>query len=115
MGVSHAPQYQGPGAGLPGGVGRPMIRSFRNAALRKFWERSEVERVPTDWVSKIEQILDILDAATAPEDLAIPGLGFHGYAEGTTPRFGVMASRAWRLSFSWKEGDAHEVDLEEIN
>jgi proteic killer suppression protein len=92
-----------------------MIRSFKNVALRKFWERSGVERIPTDWVSKIEQILDILNAATAPEDLAIPGLRFHGYAEGTKPRFGVMASEAWRLSFSWKEGDAHDVDLEEIN
>ncbi len=92
-----------------------MIRSFRNVALRKFWETSDTKRIPTDWAGRIEQILDILDAATAPEDLAIPGLGFHGYAEETKPRFGVMASGAWRLSFSWKEGDAHDVDLEEIN
>ena len=92
-----------------------MIRSFKNAALRKFWESSDVKRIPTDWASKIELILDTLDAATAPEDLAIPGLRFHGYAEGTRPRFAVMASAAWRVSFSWREGDAHDVDLEEVN
>jgi proteic killer suppression protein len=92
-----------------------MIRSFRNAALRRFWESSNVGRIPTDWASNVELILDMLDAATAPEDMAIPGLRFHGYAEGTKPRFAVMASRAWRVSFSWREGDAHDVDLEEVN
>ena len=92
-----------------------MIRSFRNRGLGEFWERGDVERIPTDWTAKIELVLDMLDAAEAPEDLAIPGLEFHGYPEGTQGRFGVMASRAWRLSFAWRNGDAVDVDLEEIN
>jgi proteic killer suppression protein len=92
-----------------------MIRSFRNRPLQRFWERGDVDRIPTDWAAKIEQILDLLEAATAPEDLAIPGLRFHGYPEGTKGRFGVMVSVAWRVSFSWQEGDAIDVDLEEIS
>lgn len=92
-----------------------MIKSFRSGALQAFWENSDVERIPTDWVKRIEHVLDILDAATAPEDLAIPGLRFHGFPEGTKPRFGVMASKAWRISFSWSQGDAHAVDLDEVH
>ncbi|MGD9868530.1 MAG: type II toxin-antitoxin system RelE/ParE family toxin [Hyphomicrobiales bacterium] len=91
-----------------------MIRSFRTRGLQQFWERSDVERIPTDWAERISQILDMLDAAAAPEDLAIPGLEFRAYAEGRQPRFGVMVSRAWRLSFAWERGDAIAVSLEEI-
>ncbi len=91
-----------------------MNRSFRNEGLREFWEGSEIERIPTDWAARIAQVLDILDAATAPEDLVIPGLQFHAYPEGRQPRFGVMVSAAWRLSFAWERGDAIDIDLEEI-
>jgi toxin HigB-1 len=92
-----------------------MIRSFRSQNLARFWKQSQVERIPTDWTAKIEMVLDMLDAAEAPEDLAIPGLEFHAYPEGKQGRYGVMASRAWRVSFAWREGDAVDVDLEEIN
>lgn len=92
-----------------------MIKSFRSPALQAFWENSSVERIPTDWVKRIEQVLDMLDAASAPEDLAIPGLRFHSYAERTKPRFAVMASKAWRISFSWKQGNAYDVELDEVH
>lgn len=92
-----------------------MIKSFRSTALQAFWENSNVERIPTDWVRRIEHVLDIIDAASAPEDLAIPGLRFHSFAEKTTPRYGVMASRAWRISFTWSQGDAYDVALDEVH
>lgn len=92
-----------------------MIKSFRSTALQAFWESSNVQRVPTDWVQRIEQVLDILGAASMPEDLAIPGLRFHSYTEGTKPRYAVMASKGWRISFSWSQGNAHDVDLDEIH
>ena len=91
-----------------------MIRSFRNRSLRKFWERGEVQSIPTDWTEKIEKLLDFLDKARAPEDMALPGL-FYGYPEGTKGQFAVSISKGWRLTFSWKNGEAVEVDLEELN
>jgi proteic killer suppression protein len=92
-----------------------MIRSFRNRGLRTFWERSEIERIPTDWATKTALILDLLDAATKPQDLVIPGLRFHVFEEDNEPRYGVMVSNAWRLSFAWSRGDAIDVDLEEVS
>ena len=91
-----------------------MIRSFRNRGLRTFWERSEIERISTDWATKTALILDLLDAATKPQDLVIPGLRFHVFEEDNEPRYGVMVSDAWRLSFAWSRGDAIDVDLEEV-
>jgi len=91
-----------------------MIRSFRNRGLRTFWERSEIERIPTDWANRIAQILDILDAATKPQDLVVPGLRFHIIRDEDEPRYGVMVSNAWRISYAWSRGDAIDVDLEEV-
>lgn len=91
-----------------------MIQSFRNKGLQHFWEQSDVERIPTDWARRIAHVLDILDAAAIPEDVAIPGQGFHACPEGGEARFGVMVSQAWRLSFAWDKGDAVNIDLEEI-
>ena len=91
-----------------------MIRSFRNSGLRKYWERSEIERIPTDWANRIAQILDILDAATKPQDLVVPGLRFHIIRDEDEPRYGVMVSNAWRISYAWSRGDAIDVDLEEV-
>lgn len=91
-----------------------MIRSFRNKGLQNFWESSDTERVPTDWVRRITHVLDLLDAAEIPEDVALPGLDFHSCPEGGQGRFGVMVSKAWRISFAWKNGEAIDIDLEEI-
>lgn len=90
-----------------------MIRSFRNRGLQRYWEHSDVERIPTDWARRIAAILDMLDVAEEPEDMAVPGFGFHAYPDDRQPRFGIMVSVAWRLSFAWKNGDAIDVDLEE--
>ncbi len=91
-----------------------MIRSFRNGPLRKFWERGEVRSIPTDWTGRIEMLLDLLDKARAPEDMALPGM-FYGYPEGTKGRFAVQVSKGWRLTFGWKNGEPIEVDLEEVH
>ncbi len=91
-----------------------MIRSFRSTTLKRYWEKSEVDRVPTDWAEKILQLLDLLDKARKPEDMAVPGL-FYSYPEGTKGRYAVMVSKGWRISFGWKSGEAVEVDLEQVH
>ena len=90
-----------------------MIKSFRSTALRKFWQRGDVQSIPTDWTDKIEKLLDLLEKARSPEDMALPGL-FYGYPEGTKGRYAVAVSKGWRLSFGWENGEAVDVDLEDI-
>ena len=91
-----------------------MIRSFRNTALKKFWEKGSVQSIPTDWTARIEMFLDLLEKARSPEDMALPGL-FYGYPEGTKGRYAVRVSKGWRLTFGWMNGEAVDVDLEEVH
>jgi toxin HigB-1 len=54
-----------------------MIRSFRHKGLLRFWTRSDPSGFRPDWVPKIERLLDALDLARRPQDMAIIGAGFH--------------------------------------
>jgi proteic killer suppression protein len=92
-----------------------MIASFRSRALKRFWERSEMRKLPPASVERIALILDLLDAATAPGDLDLPGLGFHPLKGNRKGEFAVLVTRNWRITFGWVEGDAVDVDLEDYH
>ena len=96
-----------------------MIRSFRSRALLRFWERDDSSKLPPDRIKRISAILDLLDAATSPEDLNLPGFGFHrlfhrlsGKFKG---RFAVSLTANWRITFGWHEDDAVDVDFEDYH
>jgi proteic killer suppression protein len=59
--------------------------------------------------------LDRLDAATVPEDLDLPGLGFHPLRGSRKGEFAVLITRNWRITFGWQDGDAIDVDLEDYH
>jgi proteic killer suppression protein len=92
-----------------------MIASFRSRTLRRFWERSETRRLPPASVERITLILDRLDAATALEDLDLPGFGFHALKGNRKGEFAVVVTRNWRITFGWTEGDAIDVNLEDYH
>jgi proteic killer suppression protein len=81
--------------------------------MEAFWQLDDHTKIPTPWVKEISQVLDFLDAATRPEDLAIPGWQFYLYAHNGGHRYAVQLSNSsWRLTFSWHAGDAVDVNLE---
>ncbi|MEQ1717916.1 MAG: type II toxin-antitoxin system RelE/ParE family toxin, partial [Hyphomicrobium sp.] len=54
-----------------------MIRSFRSKQLERFWTKGETKRVDSRHVAKLTRQLAMLDAATSPEGMNIPGWRFH--------------------------------------
>jgi proteic killer suppression protein len=92
-----------------------LIRSFRSRALLRFWEKDDSSKLPPDRIKRISAILDLLDAATSPEDLNLPGFGFHRLSGRSKGRFAVSVTVNWRITFGWHEGDAVDVDLEDYH
>lgn len=92
-----------------------MIRSFRNKALKRFWERSEASKLPQDRVARIAMILDRLDASVKPDDLNLPGLQFHQLAGRSKGRYAVSVSGNWRITFAWDGEIATDVDFEDYH
>ena len=92
-----------------------MIKSFRSRALRRFWVRADASKLRPDWVAKTTRLLSALDQATRPEDMNLPGSGFHALTGDMAGRYACTVSRNWRLTFGFKGGDAVEVDLEDYH
>ena len=50
-----------------------------------------------------------------PEDMNLPGLGFHKLTGSSKGRFAVSVSANWRITFTWQEQDAIDVDFEDYH
>jgi proteic killer suppression protein len=91
-----------------------MIRSFRSKALRVFFGTGDGSKLPVPNAARVRRQLNALDAATAPEQMAIPGWRYHPL-KGKPKRYALDASGNWRLTFGFKGEDAIEVDLEDYH
>lgn len=92
-----------------------MIASFRSKALKRLWEKSDGSKLPARFVEKISLALDTLNAATAPEDLDLPGFGFHALTGNRKGQYSLVISKNWRITFRWDDGDAVDVDYEDYH
>lgn len=91
-----------------------MIRSFRSRSLRRFAGKGDPSKLAVH-PDRVRRILALLDAATAPEDMDVPGFRFHGLKGRRKGRYAVDASGNWRITFGWQDGDAVDVDLEDYH
>ncbi len=92
-----------------------VIRSFKNKALGRFWERDDVSGLRPDWIARIDRLLDALDDAKRPEDMNLPSCGFHALRGNLSGRYALTVSRNWRLTFAWDGENAIDVDLEDYH
>lgn len=91
-----------------------MIRSFRSKALKQFSGKGDASKLPVQNTGRVARILALLNAATKPEDMNLPGYRFHGL-RGKPKRYAVDASGNYRVTYGWEGDDAIEVDLEDYH
>jgi proteic killer suppression protein len=92
-----------------------MIRNFRHRGLERYWARTDVSGLRPDWVPKVGRLLDALEAAESPQDMAIIGAGFHALRGDQKGRYAMSVSRNWRLTFGWAGRHAIDIDLEDYH
>ncbi|MGH8283680.1 MAG: type II toxin-antitoxin system RelE/ParE family toxin [Gammaproteobacteria bacterium] len=92
-----------------------MIRSFRHRGLKRFFTRSDYRGIPAQFAPRLERMLDRLDAAVRPEDMRLPGYGFHRLQGKRRGAYAVSVSGNWRLTFRFDGKDAVHVDLEDYH
>jgi proteic killer suppression protein len=91
-----------------------MIRTFKHKGLKELFEKGRTSKVNAQQKAKCNRLMDALDAAIKPEDMLIPGFGFHGL--NTNPkRYAVSVTGNWRITFEWKGVDAIKLDLEDYH
>jgi proteic killer suppression protein len=90
-----------------------VIRSFRNRALRRYFEAGDPSGLSVPNVARVGRMLRAIDAAARPEQLNLPGFYWH-LLQGET-RWAIRVTGNWRITFGWDGADAVAVDLEDYH
>jgi len=91
-----------------------VIRSFRHKGLRRLFETGQSPKVASEMQARCLRLLDVLNGATVPDDMNLPGFYFHKL-KGKPERYSVRVTGNWRLTFRWGDGDALDVNLEDYH
>lgn len=87
-----------------------MIKTFKHSGLERFFLNGVKKGIQAKHSSKLEDILDILDAASDIKDMAFPGSALHQLKGKMKPLWSVKVSGNWRIVFKFESGDAYDVD-----
>jgi proteic killer suppression protein len=63
---------------------------------------------------RILRRLDMLDVATLPAEMGLPGFNFH-LLRGKPQRYSVHVNGPWCITFEFEAGDALRVDFEQYH
>ncbi len=92
-----------------------MIVSFRLKGLELFFTKSSYKGIPAQFASRIERILDRLDASKEPEDMGLPGYKFHALKGDRKGEYAVSVSGNSRITFEFNGQDAININLEDYH
>jgi proteic killer suppression protein len=92
-----------------------MIRSFKHKGLQDFFETGSRKGIIPEQASKLARILDRLDASENEGDMNLPGFQLHPLIGKDKGRFAVSVNGNWRVTFEFRDKDAHVVDYEDYH
>jgi proteic killer suppression protein len=88
-----------------------MIRSFRHRGLKRLFDLDDRSGIRPDMLSKVENILAVLNRASNPDQMSLPGFRLHPL-KGDLRGFWAVTVRAnWRIVWRFDGPDALDVDL----
>jgi proteic killer suppression protein len=78
--------------------------------LKRFYETGSTRAIQRKHANKLHDILQVLDFATAPEQVNLPGLAFHSLTGNLKGYYAVKVNANWRVIFAFEGNDVILVD-----
>jgi proteic killer suppression protein len=92
-----------------------MIKSFKHKGLENFFYRGVKKGIKPEHASRLERILDRLNAASDIKDMNYPGSSLHKLSGDKKGQYSVHVSGNWRVYFEFIDGDAYIVDYDDYH
>ena len=92
-----------------------MIKHFQHKGLERFFRRGETKGIQAQHQQRIQRILDLLDDACEPRELAIPGMFLHSLKGDRKGKWAMTVSGNWRITFAFDGEDVIVVNLEDYH
>jgi proteic killer suppression protein len=87
-----------------------VIRSIKHKGLKALYGGKTTRHAAPDHVSRLRDILAVLDHSARPGDLDLPGFGLHPLKGDRRGCWAVKVSGNWRVVFRFEESDVVDVD-----
>ncbi len=88
-----------------------MIKTFRHKGLKLLYEEDDGRKLPPSMVERIRIILSTLEAAQEIEGMNVPTFRLHQLKGDKKDYYAVTVRANWRIVFSFKGGNAFDVDF----
>lgn len=89
-----------------------MIVGFRDRETARIWAGEYSRRLPTRMQEKALIKLRLLHRARSLEDLRVPpGNRLEKLKGDRRHQYSIRIDQQWRICFSWKDGNAHDVEI----
>lgn len=88
----------------------PMIVSFRHKGLEALYKTNTTKGVQAEHAPKLRRILSLLDVATGPSDVDIPGFRTHRLKGRLSGHWSMWVTGNWRVIFRFNDSDVELVD-----
>jgi proteic killer suppression protein len=91
------------------------IKAFRHKGLEQFFTTGSTRGIQAKHEERLRLILGSLNAAIAPRDMNLPGLGLHQLQGSRKGTWAVKVGGNWRVTFGFAGKDADHVDYEDYH
>jgi len=92
-----------------------MIVSFRHKGLRRFHECGTTAGIQPHHAKRLRMQLAALETAVSVDDMDIPGFRLHRLKGRDKSRWSIWVNGNWRLTFEFRDGNAHILDYEDYH
>jgi toxin HigB-1 len=92
-----------------------MIRSFRHKGIERFFLTGSKAGIQPIHATRLIEQLTVLNAASGPEQMGIPGWKLHSLKGKLAEHWAVTVSGNWRLTFAFEGEDAILVDYQDYH
>ena len=87
-----------------------MIKTFAHKGLEAFFRTGTIKGIQAKHASKLQDILDLLDAAQNPQDMNFPGSALHPLKGSLANHWAVKVSGNWRVTFRFEGSDVYVIN-----
>jgi proteic killer suppression protein len=92
-----------------------MIKNFRHKGVERFFSTGSKAGIQPKHAKRLRLQLGMLDAATSPNDMALPGWKLHALQGELAGHWAVWVDGNWRLTFTFEGEDAVLVDYQDYH
>ena len=92
-----------------------IIQTFKNKALERLLREGNAKGIPTELEKRTRARLEVIDTAIIIDDIRIPGYDLHELKGDRQGTWSIKVSGNWRITFTFQDNNAYDIDLEDYH